>query len=633
MRRALQLIGSISVTSAFVVPGLLRVTKLPVQDKWSQSNDNLRTATRAGPQYVVKLPFDPINIGPTKKAKVQTKNTIVETFFEAWNKRDLDTALSCLDGHVQFEDASFPSAFCGKEATERHLRLLADAMTHQYIIDEVVCDNTSRRVGVLFHVQDATGMPVKNGKGTAFFALDSDARLITNVFLVQENSKSGESNLRILKLVSNFWKGERMNFMHDDQEMEIFVNKKAETDPKVQWLGNIFGKNSQETSLASTLPEQYFEAWNRRDMEKAVSLFSESVEYDDTAFPAPFKGRAKLEAHLNLCAKVFPTSFSFVVDEKAYAGEKVMVRWHVENNGEELPFTRGCSFYKIEQRKIVNGVDIVEPAVFKTGGLRLFLDSLTSKLLSEPVRFVPLGLWCAYMYVVFFSDRFFGLPVTALEQRTWMEVRDLSLNFFLVSPLLNLPFSPVVHPMLEGVFNILLSWAALFAGFLSDERRDKPNMFPMLPMVAGMQFLTSAFLLPYLVVRSRENSVQSVFVEDLPKAAQVAESSVLGASMATVGSGSILWGILARTDVFGGWNERLTSFLELLSIDRVGSSFIVDLIIFALFQGWLIDDDLKRRGGDPECALSKVAKYLPFFGMAAYMTLRPALPSKSCEGQ
>ena len=95
------------------------------------------------------------------------------------------------------------------------------------------------------------------------------------------------------------------------------------------------------------------------------------------------------------------------------------------------------------------------------------------------------------MYTLFISEGILpGVNALALEQRTWEEVRDLSLNFFLVAPLLKLPFSPVVHPMLEGVFNLLLSWAAMFAGFLSDERRDKPNLLPFGPILVGMQFFS-----------------------------------------------------------------------------------------------------------------------------------------------
>lgn len=322
-----------------------------------------------------------------------------------------------------------------------------------------------------------------------------------------------------------------------------------------------------------------------------------------------------------------------MADDIADGGDRVGVRWHVESKGTPLPFTRGCSFYEIDPKTglIERGFDEVEPAVFKLGAVSRFVKSMRMKIGEEPIRLVPTAVWAAYMYVVFFSDGSLpGANALQLEGRTWEEVRDLSLNFFFVSPLLNLPIAAVVHPILEGVFNLLLAWAALFAGFLSDERRDKPNLFPMVPAVVGMQFLTSAFLLPYLATRTSEKNMVASLEEkeELPFAAKfVGESRLLGPLLGTVGTGALFWGALARTNEFGaGFAERSDSFWQLMSIDRVGSSFLVDLAIFALFQGWLVDDDLRRRGvaKDDLVGLRRIAKYVPFFGLAVYLTLRPS---------
>jgi hypothetical protein len=380
-----------------------------------------------------------------------------------------------------------------------------------------------------------------------------------------------------------------------------------------------------------TAPEQYFAAWNKRDMDLAVSIFADTVTYDDTAFPEPFSGKENVRKHLLKCAGAFPPTFTFEVEEIVNEGDRMTVLWHVENGGEQLPFTRGCSFYELDSKgRIQDGIDFVEPGPVKLGGPALFIESMKTKLAREPARLIPIAAWVAYMYVVFFSEGIIpGANALQLEQRTWEEVRDLSLNFFLVSPLLGLPFSPVVHPMLEGVFNLLLSWAAMFAGFLSDDRRDKPNFLPTLPTVIGMQFLTSAFLLPYLATRTTEYS-DNVTREDLSPIAQGSESPLLGVSMGLVGSGSIAWFFMGRSAEFGGLDERWTSFIDLMSIDRVGTSFIVDLVIFGLFQAWLVDDDLKRRGvSNLQTPLAFIAKYVPFFGMAAYLSLRPSLPAKT----
>lgn len=539
-----------------------------------------------------------------------TNSNNAEDFISALNEKRFDDVLTYVDDDIEFIDTDFPSPFEGKDDFGRIQRLAADVSTDRIVVDEIISDSSSRSVGLLFHTVDDNG---DRGKiGNACFDFSPSTGLITKIFFTKESSKSGESNLQILKAASQIIASTQEGKKDSIEESEARALQKSSTS---------------EALTTMTLPEQYFAAWNERDIEKACSVFADNVEYDDTAFPEPFTGKEALERHLNTCVKCFPPSMSFVVDDTINGGDNLMLRWHAENNDQELPFTRGCSFYKVKQGKIVKGVDVVEPAVFKTGGVSLLVKSV----LSEPIRLVPMAVWATYMYVVFFSDWFYGQPATALEQRTWEEVRDLSLNFFFVSPLLNLPFAPVVHPMMEGVFNLLLSWAALFAGFLSDERRDKPNLLPMLPMVAGMQFLTSAFLLPFLASRSNEKDT-IVYKEDLSIVAQATESRLLGVAMAGVGTGSFFWAAFARMEDFGGLSERLSSFLELLSIDRVGSSFLVDFAIFAAFQGWLVEDDLKRRNmASDNNVLVAAAKYIPFFGLAAYLTFRDPLPSRDSK--
>merc|ERR1711957_193215 len=178
--------------------------------------------------------------------------------------------------------------------------------------------------------------------------------------------------------------------------------------------------------------------------------------------------------------------------------------------------------------------------------------------------------------------------------------------------------------------------------------------------MGGMQFLTSAFYLPYLVTRTGESprlllddGTREVFYdeaepvydfettvvkEDITGASiqrRIAENTTFQKVLGGVGAYSILWFLFADGSggkgLFGdNFGERWESFGELLSIDRVGCSFLVDLVIFGVFQGWLVDDDLRRRGTIPETAgtMRIVAKYVPFFGLVAYFLMRPSLPSK-----
>lgn len=388
--------------------------------------------------------------------------------------------------------------------------------------------------------------------------------------------------------------------------------------------------STKAISVSNNKVIDFYEAWNCRDIDAAAECFVEDAFYDDKNFADPLVGKEEIRAHFRRCADAFPESFKFAVDDMAVDADqmKIGVKWHVEDEGKELPFTQGSSFYTLDRDSglVTSGYDFVE-GVIKPGDASLTVLSIASKIINEPVRIFPLLSWIAYVYIVFFSDGILpGANALALERRTWEEVLNLSINFFFVSPTLNLPFSPVVHPCLEGVFNLLLSWAALFAGFLSDERSDKKNVIPMLPTVVGMQFLTSAFLLPYLVSRESEERGREnpVLKQDLSSVGNFFENKFVGPFLGGVGGVSIFWGLFERPE-FGGFADRYSSFIDLLSIDRVGSSFIVDLLIFGLFQFWLIDDDLKRRGVE-NCDLIPLrvfAKFVPFFGLAFYLAARP----------
>jgi hypothetical protein len=107
--------------------------------------------------------------------------------------------------------------------------------------------------------------------------------------------------------------------------------------------------------------EQYFNYWNLREMESAINLFDENCTYEDTLYPGVFQGKDALKAHLFSCADSLPGSFRFCLDVLSEdADGNIGVQWHVENNDKPLPFTRGCSMYKVDPKtlKITSGFDV-----------------------------------------------------------------------------------------------------------------------------------------------------------------------------------------------------------------------------------------------------------------------------------
>ncbi len=378
----------------------------------------------------------------------------------------------------------------------------------------------------------------------------------------------------------------------------------------------------------------YFDYWNKRQMEAACDLFTEDCSYEDTLYAGAFVGKDALRKHLLRVANALPDSFSFVLDDVSDGGDSIGVRWHVESEGKQLPFTRGTSIYKVDPAsgKINYGFDVPEPTV-KSGGFSLAILSLVGRLLDEPLKAVPLGGFLFYCWFVFLSNVAPGPNALSLDPGTWAEVRDLSLNFWLVMPAFAPESSPVLHPCLEGLFNFLLAWAALFAGFMVDgkvasstaavtEEPDKAkNGF--LPYVLGMQLLTNAIYLPYLVARKKPwTPAQEEGGYTLTKAEVFGESKLPPVVFTVIGVLSLAWAVLAREDGFGA--DRFATFGQILSSDRLTFSFVVDLLYFWGFQGWLMDDDLKRRGGEAKKA-SAVFKAVPFMGLAGYLLTRPKL--------
>ena len=97
--------------------------------------------------------------------------------------------------------------------------------------------------------------------------------------------------------------------------------------------------------------------------------------------------------------------------------------------------------------------------------------------------------------------------------------------------------------------------------------------------------------------------------------------AVLGA----VAAGSAAWACYGRPE-FGDLAARSASFADLLAGDRLGSSFVVDLGLYAAFQSWLVPDDLARRGvAKGDRAAYRALAAVPLAGLVGYLLVRPSL--------
>ncbi|MGJ3248427.1 MAG: hypothetical protein ACFE0I_20385 [Elainellaceae cyanobacterium] len=231
------------------------------------------------------------------------------------------------------------------------------------------------------------------------------------------------------------------------------------------------------------------------------------------------------------------------------------------------------------------------------------------------------GLWTAWVVYVGYlllSDFPPGPSLLNTQPETLQEAIDLSLNFWLVLPAAFPDAAPVLNPAFEALFNLVVTWGLLFWGFLIDGRNQR---VPMLPFLVGTALLTNVFYLPWLALRRSHLDTPKPPFSPLEK---LSESRVFPIVLLCVGLVAIAWGLWARPE-FGSINDRWDSLLTLIVSDRLAYSFVVDLLVFWVFQGWLVDDDMLRRNWD-NSFIRWIAWSIPFLGLVVYFLSRPTLP-------
>ena len=102
----------------------------------------------------------------------------------------------------------------------------------------------------------------------------------------------------------------------------------------------------------------FFDAWNRRAFDEAMTYVGEDCHYDDFGFTRPHVGKADVRALFENVAKQAPDVTFEIVD---MTGERdVGCTWFVCVKGERT--SRGVSFYKFnEDDKLVWALDAADP--------------------------------------------------------------------------------------------------------------------------------------------------------------------------------------------------------------------------------------------------------------------------------
>ncbi|CAI5947161.1 unnamed protein product [Closterium sp. NIES-65] len=282
------------------------------------------------------------------------------------------------------------------------------------------------------------------------------------------------------------------------------------------------------------------------------------------------------------------------------------------------------------------------------------LDAVLAK-----VVWAGFGLYMLWLFVLPFAP---GDPAWRISEGTVQEVRDLSLNFFYILPALNAAGihvleAPQLHPVAEALFNVVNAWSLLFGPLLlADPRRTRVGAnLPALWL--GQMFLTNVFLIPIMALRLRPPPPPHSATPLRPAAIATFLSSAplpIALVSSTVALASLFWAALARPNFAPPDLTVRAAFLaDYLGSNRLAYAFAWDVLLYSLFQPWLIADCLSalRRsrpaeaargdeGGttsgdyDALLALLQWVRFVPLFGLAAFLCALPRLRATSeSQGQ
>lgn len=390
--------------------------------------------------------------------------------------------------------------------------------------------------------------------------------------------------------------------------------------------------------------QSIYTAINQRDVSEAIRWIDEACCYEDLNFSAAFMGRAAVQDLFTESCRTIPADLKFVIDDITGDDLAVGVTWHVEIDQMAFPNGCGVSFYRFspESGKLIFARDCVEPALkpskaafmiirWVTPLVRYWLKrqspaaqdrsnsstavqgALSSTVLEQRSWLVRL-LWTAtvvYVGVLLLSPPTWlpGEPIWAIQPDTIQEILNESLNFFFILPLLNLVGinslpAPTVNPAAQGFFNFAEAWIFMFLPIMLMDRRSQH--LPRTVLWGLAMFLTNVFLMPYMALRLGQPSDSP----NLPEKGTLAR--VFGILGLTVGNLAVIWFCFNRPEL-GGIISRFDYLGQQVVSNRVTLAFVVDIILFWIFQIWLMGAII------PAGERYRTLRFIPFWGLGIWL--------------
>ena len=308
--------------------------------------------------------------------------SIVEECYNAWNGRDIDGLMNCFDDtNLEYQDSQYLGKFTNKQDLRRHFMNQMNLLpaNSQLVLDHIAYDANNGNIGTQWHVETSSG-EVPFTKGCSFYTTDVATGRITSGF------RCSEMIIKPSKQMVN-------TLLSPLQRLRAASS--ARQSPSDASTSRTYSSKAATSNGASLIIEQYFNAWNRRDIQSAINCFVDDCTYqtEDPLFVDTFKGKAALRQHLENNVEALPASCQIILDRIAIDTDtgKIGTTWHLEMStastgsggasagGIAIPNLRGCSMYTIDKASglLKTGYDVTEAPVKLPKDL-LSISELTS---------------------------------------------------------------------------------------------------------------------------------------------------------------------------------------------------------------------------------------------------------------
>ncbi|XP_048131727.1 uncharacterized protein LOC115746565 isoform X1 [Rhodamnia argentea] len=122
--------------------------------------------------------------------------------------------------------------------------------------------------------------------------------------------------------------------------------------------------------------KQLYECINEKNLKALDEVISKDCCFEDFSFPTPFNGNKEVLLFFAQLTSSMGKNVRFILKNVSEDEETAWVNWHLEWKGNEIPFTRGCSFYECSkdgERLVIRKAQVfVEPPI-KPGGIVLVI--------------------------------------------------------------------------------------------------------------------------------------------------------------------------------------------------------------------------------------------------------------------